>query len=1264
LILGDKLTVQQRLHLLGPVRVEQLVNPKSETADKEAPIKIRQDSLRFRSRRTIALLGYLAAERRPVARSFLAALFWPDDELSTGRGNLRRELHNLGNVLPNCWQQDRHAVEFTPSVNTDVDIYTLLDLETRENWTEAADRFGGEFLEGLYLDNNIEFENWLASERDRWRWRTEMILTRVIESHTRRGQYRIAIQYSMRLLQVAPWKEEIHQRVMRLLTWTGQRGTALRQFESCQQTLINELGVEPSDETITLFRQIQAGELDLPPQIPAFLTEELPKRDPIQTPIVARDEELEQLNASLDSALAGQGSIVFITGGPGRGKTVLMEAFARQAMEDHPSLLVASGNCNAFYGIGDPYLPFKDIMSLLTGEIEAKWDAGRISREHARGLWEAFPVVAEALLDDAPNIAGILVQSSTLLERASIFELTSSFGRFAQLKELINRQQIRSENDDVSQLYQQTTNMLQTIARQHPLLLILDDLQWVDMASISLLFHLGRRLAVSDSRILILCAFRPEEISSGREEERHPFVKLINEFKRTVGNQWLDLTYLEESEKRRFVDAILDTEPNKLPEQFRTALIKRTGGHPFFTVELLHSMQERGNLIKDRQGDWVAAPGIDWNMLPTRIEAVIEERIQRLDPQLQDTLAIASVEGEIFTAEVVADIQGVSERPLLRQLSIELEQQHRLVREQEQLEIGHKHFSRYKFRHILFRDFLYGRISPGEKRLLHASTANAIEKLFEGQLDEIAVQLANHLHEAGEYNRSFKYYIRAAERAASIYANDEASTLYSQAIELAELASPDVALLTELHRGRGLASETLGKFEQAHLDHTTALQLARTTGEHLAEWRALIDLGKLWRSRDYNKARACLETALKLARQMGDPEVLANSLNWIGNWNANVDRPQAAVMYHQEALALVEKLNTPQELANTLDLLGIASLLGGDTVASVKYYNRAISLFRELDDRARLITCLLGRVSNFFLLAMSASISPTESREPILDLNEALKIAIEINSAPDQAWVYWASGQLHTRNGQFGYALEELQKGIRIASEIEHREFVVTNRFGMGELYNEMLTPEIALVQLKESLSLAKELHSQNLINDITGALAKAYILLKDYEEAQSCLDVVLSSKTPMDTLSIRYCWTRQGELALARGNPELALDILDRLIASAPGINPEDVITFLWMLKGKSLTRLGLYDQAASFLTAAIDNANKSGERTLLWRAHANLGRLYLTIDNPDAAERELLASKSIVEEITATIPDELIMEKFSSGAYDILSLKKENVC
>jgi adenylate cyclase len=197
--------------------------------------------------------------------------------------------------------------------------------------------------------------------------------------------------------------------------------------------------------------------------------------------------------------------------------------------------------------------------------------------------------------------------------------------------------------------------VLRTLAKTHPLLLMLDDVQWADSASIGLLFHLGRRL--EGSSILIACAYRPEEVALERAGERHPLEKVLAEFKWSLGDVWVDLRRADEREGRSFVDALLDTEPNRLGEDFRRALFEHTGGHPLFTVEVLRAMQERGDLVPDAEGRWVEGPSLDWERLPARVEAMIAERIGRLDEELRDVLAVASVEGEWFTAQVVAQVQ-------------------------------------------------------------------------------------------------------------------------------------------------------------------------------------------------------------------------------------------------------------------------------------------------------------------------------------------------------------------------------------------------------------------------------------------------------------------------------------------------------------------------------------------------------------------------------------------------------------------------------
>jgi predicted ATPase len=471
------------------------------------------------------------------------------------------------------------------------------------------------------------------------------------------------------------------------------------------------LGVAPGEETVRLYEQIRDGELEIPtamppvPRVPepttppAFLEDSTggaPYRPPV---FVAREQELARLDGFLEAALAGQGRVVFVSGGPGRGKTALLDEFARRAMETHPGLLVASGNCNAYSGVGDPYLPFRDVMGMLTGDVEGRWRAGAIRRDHAGRLWEALPKTAQALLDYGPHLIPALLRGRPLLSRARA-AMPQGTPWLERLGERVERRRGRSEGLEQSHLFQQVTNVLRELAEAHPLLLILDDLQWADSASAGLLFHLGRRL--EGSRILVAGAYRPEEVALGRQGERHPLEKVLAEFKRAYGDVWLDLAEGEEREGRHFVDAFLETEPNRLDAGFPEALYRHTGGHPLFTIELLRAMQERGDLRQDEEGRWVVGPSLDWDALPARVEAVIEERIGCLAEELRQILMVASVEGEAFTVQVVARVQEIGERVLLRSLSQELEHRHRLVRGQGVQQAGALRLSRYRFAHALF----------------------------------------------------------------------------------------------------------------------------------------------------------------------------------------------------------------------------------------------------------------------------------------------------------------------------------------------------------------------------------------------------------------------------------------------------------------------------------------------------------------------------------------------------------------------------------
>src|SRR5207244_5223185 len=125
---------------------------------------------------------------------------------------------------------------------------------------------------------------------------------------------------------------------------------------------------------------------------------------------------------------------------------------------------------------------------------------------------------------------------------------------------------------------------------------------------------------------------------------------------------------------------------------------------------------------------------------------------------------------------------------------------------------------------------------------------------------------------------------------------------------------------SQLHRERGQAYEIVGDFDRARADFVAAAELARGADDRRAEWQIRLDLGQLWTSRDYARTGAYIRQALDLARKVGDPTILARTLNRLGNWHINREELSDALRYHREALATFEQLGDPPGVAETLDV--------------------------------------------------------------------------------------------------------------------------------------------------------------------------------------------------------------------------------------------------------------------------------------------------------------------------------------------------------
>jgi DNA-binding SARP family transcriptional activator len=1038
----------------------------------------------FESARVRALLAYLAVEAdRPHSREALAGLLWPDQPERGAHNNLRAALANLRTALHDRQAQppflliSRAAIQFNAACDHQLDVNefrsTIDDTSTTlsaglrlsgaphtqpsyapPEWTESQIEnlksvialYRGPFLHGFSV-NSIEFEAWLLLRQEQLECQFLTALQRLAALHEARGEYELAQANARRQLEWVPWDEPAHRRLMRLLALTGRRGAALAQYGTCRRVLTAEFGVEPATETTALYERIREGKV--PQQIETDKrTKVRPSVYPLESAavFVARKRELAALNSHLEQALAGRGRIVLVSGEAGSGKTALLTEFARQATAAHSDLVVAGGHGSERLGQGDPYLPFREILQLLAGDVAAQQAGQAIPREQALRLWDLLPVTVQALLAEGPDLVDRLVPGAALALRAEAFAPGGAAWRIP-LDELVEeRSRIGLAEQAVppqssAALLEQVTRVLRAIAHRRPLILLLDDLQWADAGSLSQLFHLGRHLAQAGSRLLLVGAYRPHDLLPASDGAPPPLLPVIHELQRDFGEIGIDL---DRAGGRPFVDAWLDAEPNALGEPFRTQLNRVTGGHALFTVELVREMREHGDLTCDEAGRWVEGPALDWGRLPARVEAVIAGRLDRLPANRLALLTAASVEGETFTAEVLSRTLGLDEAEVLHQLNGSLSHAY-LVRAQglERLDNGQR-LSRYQFRHALFQAYLYGRLNAVERARQHEAVGAALEMLHQGHeagLAALAPQLAWHFQAAGLADKAADYLLRAGRRAHWLSAAQEAISLYRRGLALLATRPESDEASAELSRARArreldlqlaLNSALLDVSEWGALEQTAALDRAYQLGQHLGEPARLLPtlqaLSKLGMAQGkHEQALAFAQQLLDLAEQSQEPThvILGHHLigtSWLGMGNLGVARAhleQALVLYRHQAAAAPGPSLTPDPD------LGVSVLVWLPyTLWLLGYPAQALARSREAVALAKL--ALAPSLALTLNIAGAGCHIFRREVQAVRDCTEQLqRLVIEKNVVAYQPWVDFYQGWLLVNQGQPDEAFPE-----------------------------------------------------------------------------------------------------------------------------------------------------------------------------------------------------------------------------------------------
>jgi predicted ATPase len=874
----------------------------------------------------------------------------------------------------------------------------------------------------------------------------------------------IALQH---IRQIPPEPQEINPHVsdgMNRLIGRCLEKEPEKRFQSVEELLLELGNIEKSAEIAA----VPEG-----PTLPPFLEAGEEEAEASRPVFVARERDLDRLSDFLKRACLGQGRVALVTGDAGSGKTALIQEFCRRALESHPELVVAGGKCNAQTGVGDPYLPFIEILNLLTGDVEARYRAGIISRAQALRLWNLLPAAARSILENGTDLINIFVPGAALAARASAFSPGRMDG-LARLKKLVERKSALPADPTLQQsnLFEQYTRVLQSLARDKPLVLVLEDLQWVDTGSASLLFHIGRQ--IKGSRIFVIGSFRPTEIAMGRDEKRHPIEPVLHEFQRDFGEIESDL---EKAEGREFVDAFLDSEPNKLGKVFRQTLFVQTKGQPLFTVELLRAMQEQGMLVKDREGRWVEGRSFDWDKLPSRVDAVIMERVNRLSEKMREVLTLASVEGQEFTAEVVAGIRNEEVRELIRILSSELEKRHHLVSAKGIRSLGKQRLSLYVFQNNLFQTYLYNTLDEVERSHLHEEVGNILETLYGEQVDEISVQLARHFQEAGMMPKAVEYLAKAGNRALRLSAYTETIAHFGKALDILTALPPS----------------------PERDQHELSFQIPLA-----ASLQAIHGFGAPEVSSAYGRIR-------ELCQRMPESPPLIYALYFLANYHWLRADHGTSLEFTDRMMNLARKLDDGLNLAVTHSLHGTLSFIMGEWSSALEHLGQ-MNAFYHPQEHSHL-GFIYGLDPGIISLCSTASVlwCLGYQDQALEQSRKMLVVAREVGHPFSLAGALALDSLFHLLRRDVGALEERGAEVARLGEEKGFLFFVGVGKFKLGWVAAHQGRLEEGLAKLQQALDLYRATGVRFTLTDLLGSLAEAHGMAGDMEEGLEFMSQALA---------------------------------------------------------------------------------------------------------------------------------------------------------
>ncbi len=1044
--------------------------------------------LSFALHKAEALLLYLAIEGGMHSRSQLAALLWPDSEPSIARNALRNALALLRSLLADASAaghchllQEPELLGLNPQapLERDLDVVQrawkaakgLSTAPSEEQMVQhALSLVRGPFLEGFWLREETGFDEWHEQQQQQWQVRVQLLLERLSSWQEEGFELEPAKTTLTRWLTLDPLSEEASRRLMRVHLAQGDQTAALLVYATLRARLAEELRIKPSAETVALAERIRTAQVrrGTAPAHPSPTVEIRPPGE-LVAPLVGRATTFRQLVGRYQQAQQGQPQAVFLVGEAGIGKTRLAREFVAWVAAQGAEVL--RGHAFELGG----HLPYQPLVEALRARLEA----------------ENAP---EDLLEDL-----WLAELSRLLPELRL--------RYPDLPV-----PTQDELSGKLRLFEAVARLLAALAQRAPVVLLLEDLQWLDGASLDLLRYLGHAWKSQDCQVLLLGTVRGEGL-----ELNPDLAAQLADLGRDLPLTQLPLSPLSQAETFELLEALAGenhhgparpSTPEHGPSpELKTTLVTlgdflfaQTGGQPLYLLETLKLLRERQWLLPrlTAEGVFRLVPAEELvaalarkesrrELLPPSVRALIQRRLARVSAPARQLVMASAVLGSPASAKLLWQMAGLPVPEGVEALEEAIKSG--ILREEEARGPGAGRPASYRFSHDLVRDVVYTELGAVRRLVLHQRALAVLET--EGAQ---AAELAYHALSAGEAEGAYCYSVQAGDEALSIFAVEEAIGDYEQARALLQAQPPlgsklsawQVELLyVSLGRAYGFQNawhRTQEAYEEL-LAYAQAHQLPALVSMTLNRLAVLaVQQGK-----DKSEVQALLEQAWQLAQSSSDQRALAetawNLTQITGLFWADLT---SALRHGQQALSLARAGHNQELEARCLFTLGMIQLLRGDLGEIIPPAEASQALYASL--------------------GTEASVS---GELPLPYFLRGAPLTQSLSHRASEAGCWMLLALAHMYSGQMQASLRSGRRSLALAQESKDVWQLVTSTSWLAYGLLEVGAYEEALGLMHHTLALAQTF-PQNLIRyRFLICLGRVYHALQQWDEARKTLEEV-----------------------------------------------------------------------------------------------------------------------------------------------------------